>query len=99
MLKLSDPKAAEAGACQEKDVDPFDGDADQETEKSGATCRVCGKGRMIRGLEIPRPTVAQIMSMPHPWQPVRAVGSPTDRPPPAPRQLPLPIKLHALEWY
>jgi len=32
----------------------------------GYPCRVCKKGRMVRGKELPRPTVRQIMAMPFP---------------------------------
>ena len=63
MLGAGDPKETseqpnelleDSGLTQDDDLGP------------GYACPVCKQGRMVRGTELPRPTVPQIMTMPFP---------------------------------
>ncbi|MFV1967989.1 MAG: hypothetical protein ACC628_21400 [Pirellulaceae bacterium] len=50
--------------------DKFDGDSDAAADRNAArTCPACGAGRMIPGIETPRPTVMEILAMRLPGQP------------------------------
>jgi hypothetical protein len=53
---------------RDKEPDKLLGDSDAEADDlaPGYPCPVCKKGRMVRGKELPRPTVRQIMAMPFP---------------------------------
>jgi hypothetical protein len=52
----------------EKEPDKLLGDSDAGAEDlaDGSLCPVCKQGRMVRGKQVPRPTVRQIMAMPFP---------------------------------
>jgi len=95
LLGLAEPEPAEE--VEENDVDSFDGDEDEE--KLGRICKECGKGRMIAGPEIPRPTIAEIMEMPHAWELDRVTLPATARAPPTPFQRWLPLQLMRLPWW
>lgn len=62
MLGADDPEAAG------EEADGLLGGSDSQGDDLGPgyTCPVCKQGRMVRGPELPRPTVPQIMTMPFP---------------------------------
>jgi len=62
MLGADDPEETS------EEVDGLLGGSDAQSDDLGPgyTCPVCKQGRMVRGPELPRPTVPQIMSMPFP---------------------------------